>query len=76
MTALSGQAQVILTEKPEWANALQFLQLDLTTSSWLNETANENGAAQQAEPINVAAPGHFASRIDELTYQGLQGFTG
>ncbi len=30
--------------------------------------------AAGAEPINIAAPGHFFA-IDEPAYQGLQGFT-
>ncbi|WP_252369163.1 hypothetical protein, partial [Escherichia coli] len=46
----SGQAQVTLTEKPEWQLRLQFPQLNLDNLIPLNETANgENGAAQQGQ---------------------------
>ncbi len=47
-STLSGQAQVTLTEQPEWQLRLQFPQLNLDNLIPLNETANgENGAAQQ-----------------------------
>ncbi|EPC5725215.1 outer membrane assembly protein AsmA [Escherichia coli] len=75
-STLSGQAQVTLTEKPEWQLRLQFPQLNLDNLIPLNETANgENGAAQQGQSQSTLPRPVISSRIDEPAYQGLQGFT-
>ena len=75
-STLSGQAQVTLTEKPEWQLRLQFPQLNLDNLIPLNETANgENGAAQQGLSQSTLPRPVISSRIDEPAYQGLQGFT-
>ncbi|GAB0896763.1 TPA: outer membrane assembly protein AsmA [Escherichia coli] len=75
-STLSGQAQVTLTEKPEWQLRLQFPQLNLDNLIPLNETANgENGAAQQGQSQSMLPRPVISSRIDEPAYQGLQGFT-
>lgn len=75
-STLSGQAQVTLTEKPEWQLRLQFPQLNLDNLIPLNETANgENGAAQQGQSQSTLPRPVISSRIDESAYQGLQGFT-
>lgn len=75
-STLSGQAQVTLTEKPEWQLRLQFPQLNLDNLIPLNETANgENGAAQQGQSQSTLPHPVISSRIDEPAYQGLQGFT-
>ncbi|EFZ3722926.1 outer membrane assembly protein AsmA [Shigella flexneri] len=75
-STLSGQAQVTLTEKPEWQLRLQFPQLNLDNLIPLNETANgENGAAQQGQSQSTLPRPVISSRIDEPVYQGLQGFT-
>ncbi|EKO2741166.1 outer membrane assembly protein AsmA [Escherichia coli] len=75
-STLSGQAQVTLTEKPEWQLRLQFPQLNLDNLIPLNETANgENGAAQQGLSQSTLPRPVISSRIDEPAHQGLQGFT-
>ncbi|MBW8912240.1 outer membrane assembly protein AsmA [Escherichia coli] len=75
-STLSGQAQVTLTEKPEWQLRLPFPQLNLDNLIPLNETANgENGAAQQGLSQSTLPRPVISSRIDEPAYQGLQGFT-
>ncbi|HEI2826200.1 TPA: outer membrane assembly protein AsmA [Escherichia coli] len=75
-STLSGQAQVTLTEQPEWQLRLQFPQLNLDNLIPLNETANgENGAAQQGLSQSTLPRPVISSRIDEPAYQGLQGFT-
>ncbi|HGX0216287.1 TPA: outer membrane assembly protein AsmA [Escherichia coli] len=75
-STLSGQAQVTLTEQPEWQLRLQFPQLNLDNLIPLNETANgENGAAQQGQSQSTLPRPVISSRIDEPAYQGLQGFT-
>ncbi|HBK2200257.1 TPA: outer membrane assembly protein AsmA, partial [Escherichia coli] len=75
-STLSGQAQVTLTEKPEWQLRLQFPQLNLDNLIPFNETANgENGAAQQGLSQSTLPRPVISSRIDEPAYQGLQGFT-
>ena len=75
-STLSGQAQVTLTEKPEWQLRLQFPQLNLDNLIPLKETANgENGAAQQGQSQSTLPRPVISSRIDEPAYQGLHGFT-
>ena len=65
-STLSGQAQVTLTEKPEWQLRLQFPQLNLDNLIPLNETANgENGAAQQGQSQSTLPRPVISSRIDE-----------
>ena len=74
-STLSGQAQVTLTEKPEWLLRLQFPQLNLDNLIPLNETVNgEIGAAQQGQNQPTLPRPVISSRIDEPAYQGLKGF--
>ncbi|HAX3820404.1 TPA: outer membrane assembly protein AsmA [Escherichia coli] len=74
-SALSGQAQVTLTEKPEWLLRLQFSQLNLDNLIPLNEAVNsENGTTQQGQNQPMLPRPVISSRIDEPAYQGLKGF--
>ncbi len=74
-STLSGQAQVTLTEKPEWQLRLQFPQLNLDNLIPLMKQRMMNGAAQQGQSQSTLPRPVISSRIDEPAYQGLQGFT-
>lgn len=75
-STFGGQAQVTLTEQPEWQLKLQFPQLNLDNLIALNETANNNnGAVQQGQNQSMLPRPVISSRIHEPPYQGLKGFS-
>lgn len=75
-STLTGNAQVVLSDQPEWLINLQFPQLNLDNLIPLTDPPdNANGAVAQGTSQPPLARPVISARIDEPAYQGLRGFT-
>ncbi|HFK4476913.1 TPA: outer membrane assembly protein AsmA [Citrobacter sedlakii] len=75
-SALTGSAQVTLTEQPAWRINLNFGKLNLDSIIPLSENSSgANGGGEQGVTSSSLARPVIASRVDEPAYQGLKGFS-
>ncbi|MES0265662.1 outer membrane assembly protein AsmA [Citrobacter sedlakii] len=75
-SALTGSAQVTLTEHPAWRINLNFGKLNLDSIIPLSENSSgANGGGEQGVTSSSLARPVIASRVDEPAYQGLKGFS-
>ncbi|POT26272.1 outer membrane assembly protein AsmA [Citrobacter freundii] len=74
-SSLAGQVQVTLLDKPEWNVDLKFGQLNLDNLLVQRDPATKDGEAQQGQSQTTLARPVIASQVDDVSYQGLQGFS-
>lgn len=74
-STLTGQAQVTLSDEPEWAIDLQFGKLNLDNLLPRNDVANASKNVAQTGQQSTRPRPVIASRVDEPAYQGLKGFS-
>ncbi|SQB29128.1 putative assembly protein [Citrobacter koseri] len=74
-STLTGQAQVTLSDEPEWAIDLQFGKLNLDNLLPRNDVASASKNVAQTGQQSTRPRPVIASRVDEPAYQGLKGFS-
>ncbi|HAV2297182.1 outer membrane assembly protein AsmA [Citrobacter sp. CK182] len=74
-STLTGQAQVTLSDEPEWAIDLQFGKLNLDNLLPRNDVASTSKNVAQTGQQSTRPRPVIASRVDEPAYQGLKGFS-
>lgn len=75
-SALSGQARVSLSDKPDWSVDLRFGLLNLDNLLVQRDAASAtSGEVQQGQSQSTLARPVIASQVDAVSYQGLRGFS-